>query len=81
MKRRYDCYPNHLDNIFRLYKKFRCIYSVKSFTYDGECVMCRFARNKRVAEKIARTCKRGELVIRKITKAEWYEVDPDDVEG
>ena len=40
-------------------KKFRTIYIVEAITEDGELVMRRFARNKKIAEKIARQCKKS----------------------
>lgn len=40
-------------------KNFRTIYIVEAITEDGELVMRRFARNKKIAEKIARQCKKS----------------------
>ena len=62
-------------------KKFRTIYIVEAITEDGELVMRRFARNKKIAEKIARQCKKAESVIRKAQKAEHNWINPEDVEG
>ena len=62
-------------------KKFRTIYIVEAITEDGELVMRRFARNKKIAEKIARQCKEAEPEIRKTQNVEHYWINPDDVEG
>ena len=62
-------------------KKFRTIYIVEAITEDGELVMRRFARNKKIAEKIARQCKKAESIIRKARKAEHNWINPEDVEG
>lgn len=62
-------------------KKFRTIYIVEAFTEYGELVMRRFARNKEIAEKIARQCKKAESVIRKASKTEHSWINPEDVEG
>lgn len=61
-------------------KKFRTIYIVEAITKDGDLVMRRFARNKKIAEKIARQCKKAESVIRKAQKAEHNWFNPEDVE-
>lgn len=60
---------------------YRCIYIVESYTNDGELVMRRFARNKRVADRIAKQCKRGVPYIRKTSKDEHSWIDHNDVEG
>ena len=62
-------------------KKFRTIYIVEAITEDGELAMRRFARNKKIAEKIARQCKKAESVIRKAQKDEHNWINPEDVEG
>ena len=62
-------------------KKFRTIYIVEAINEDGELVMRRFARNKKIAEKIARQCKKSESVIRKAQKAEHNWINLEDVEG
>ena len=62
-------------------KKFRTIYIVEAITEDGELVMRRFARNKKIAEKIARQCKKAESVIRKAHKVEHNWINSEDVEG
>ena len=62
-------------------KKFRTIYIVEAINEDGELVMRRFARNKKIAEKIARQCKKAESVIMKACKAEHSWINPEDVEG
>ena len=62
-------------------KKFRTIYIVEAITEDGELVMRRFARNKKIAEQIARQRKKVEPEIRKAQKVEHYWINPDDVEG
>ena len=62
-------------------KKFRTIYIVEAITEDGELVMRRFARNKKIAEQIARQRKEVEPEIRKAQKVEHYWINPDDVEG
>ena len=43
--------------------------------------MRRFARNKKIAEKIARQCKKAEPVIRKALKYEHNWINSEDVEG
>lgn len=62
-------------------KKFRTIYIVEAITEDGELVMRRFARNKKIAEKIARRCKKAESVIRKAQKVEHNWTNSEDAEG
>lgn len=66
-------------------KKFRTIYIVEAITEGGELVIRRFARNKKIAEQIARQCakqhKEVEPEIRKAQKVEHYWINPDDVEG
>ena len=62
-------------------KKFRTIYIVEAITEEGELVMRRFARNKKIAEKIARQCKKAKSVIRKAQKAEHNWIAAEDVEG
>lgn len=62
-------------------KKFRTIYIVEAITEGGELVMRRFARNKKIAEQIARQRKEVEPEIRKTQKVEHYWINPDDVEG
>ena len=62
-------------------KKFRTIYIVEAITEDGELVMRRFARNKKIAEKIARQCKKAKFVIRKARKDEHNWINMEDVEG
>ena len=62
-------------------KKFRTIYIVEAITEDGELVMRRFARNKKIAEQIARQHKEVEPEIRKAQNVEHYWINPDDVEG
>ena len=66
-------------------KKFRTIYIAEAITEDGELVMRRFARDKKIAEQIARQCARQrkevEPEIRKAQKVEHYWINPDDVEG
>ena len=66
-------------------KKFRTIYIVEAIAEDGELVMRRFARNKKISEQIARQCARQrkevEPEIRKTQKVEHYWINPDDVEG
>ena len=65
-------------------KKFRTIYIVEAITEGGELVIRRFARNKKIAEQIARQCarqrKKSEVEIRKAQKVEHYWINPDDVE-
>ena len=62
-------------------KKFRTIYIVEAITEEGELVMRRFARNKKIAEKIARQCKKAESVIIKAQKDEHRWINPEDVDG
>ena len=62
-------------------KKFRTIYIVEAITEEGELVMRRFARNKKISEKIARQCKKAKSVIRKAQKAEHNWIAAEDVEG
>ena len=62
-------------------KKFRTIYIVEAITEEGELVMRRFARNKKIAEKIARQCKKAKSVIRKAQKDEHNWIAAEDVEG
>lgn len=62
-------------------KKFRTIYIVEAFTEDGELVMRRFARNKKVAENIAKQSNKAEPSIRKTRKDEHNWIAIEDVEG
>ena len=62
-------------------KKFRTIYTVEATTEDGELVMRRFARNKKIAEKIEKKYKKAESVIRKAQKVEHNWINSEDVEG
>ena len=62
-------------------KKFRTIYIVEAITEDGDLVMRRFARNKKIAEKIAKQCKQAEPIIRKTRKDEHNWIATEDVEG
>lgn len=62
-------------------KKFRTIYIVEAFTEDGELFMRRFARNKKIAEKIARHCKKADSVITKARNDEHDWINLEDVEG
>lgn len=62
-------------------KKFRTIYIVEVITQDGELVMRRFTRNKKIAEKIARQYKKSEVVISNVPKFEHKWINLEDVEG
>ena len=62
-------------------KKFRTIYIVEAFAEDGNMVMRRFARNKKVAKNIAKQCNESEPIIRKTRKDEHDWIDTEDVEG
>lgn len=49
-------------------KNYRVIYIIEEITNEGELITRRFARNKRIAMKIANNCKKAEPVIRKAKK-------------
>lgn len=60
---------------------YRCIYKVEVITLDGALVMRRYARNKRVATRIAKQCKRDGVIVTKLAPCEHYWVNPDWIEG
>lgn len=62
-------------------KNYRVIYIIEEITNEGELITRRFARNKRIAMKIANNCKKAEPLIRKVQKKEHCWINPDDVEG
>ena len=61
-------------------KKYRTIYIVEVITEDGELVMRRFIRNKKIAEKIARRYKKSEVAISKVPHFEYKWINLEDVE-
>lgn len=58
----------------------RVIYMIEEITDEGDLVSRRFARNKRIAGRIARKAENG-AVIRKLRKDEMIWVRMEDIEG
>lgn len=59
----------------------RVIYMIEEFTSEGDLVMRRFARNKKIAGKIAKTVDDGNGVsVRKLQKSEMSWVNTKEVE-
>lgn len=69
------------------YRCYRCIYRIDAITLDGDLVVCRYARNKRIAERIAKHIMKRydqdlvEVSCYKLCMDAHFWVDPDWVEG
>lgn len=61
-------------------KKYRTIYVVEAYTKEGERVTRRFARNKKVAEKIERQYRGYEMYVLPVHPPDFIYIDPKDVE-
>ena len=61
--------------------KFRTIYIIYALGDGGEVVALRFARNKKIAKKIARQCRSAYVFIREASSNERLWIDLEDVEG
>lgn len=61
---------------------YRVIYIVEEYTKNGDLVMRRFARNKKAADRIAKTgSEANEVNVRKLQKSEMDWVNPEEVEA
>lgn len=59
---------------------YRVIYMVEEYTTDGNLVTRQYARNKKTADRIARTCdKINDIIVRKLQKSEMSWVNPEEV--
>lgn len=61
-------------------KNFRTIYIIEKYTNEGELKVRRYARNKKVAEKIVREIG-GADMCRKVSQREREHINPQWVEG
>lgn len=61
-------------------KKFRTIYVVEAYTKEGERVTQRFARNKKVAEKIERQYRGHETYVLPVLWRDFIYIDMNEVE-
>ena len=60
---------------------YRVIYMVEEYTTDGNLVTRQYARNKKTADRIARTCdKANDIITRKLQKSEMDWVNPKEVQ-
>ena len=59
----------------------KTIYMIEVINAQGELIIRNFARNKKLAEKIARPYKHEDPIIRKLQIAEWSYIDLRDVKG
>lgn len=59
--------------------KFRTIYVIKAYNFEGELVAKEYARNRKLAEKTAREFKRADVYVDKLSKKETESVNADDV--
>lgn len=60
---------------------YRVIYMVEEYTTDGNLVTRQYARNKKTAGRIARTCdKANDIIVRKLQKSEMSWVNPEEVQ-
>lgn len=65
-------------------REYRTIYMVEVFNEDcTDIIVRRFARNKKIAEKIARELKKlyGEPEITKLLKSDYWFIDMTSIEG
>ena len=58
----------------------RVIYMIEEFTNDGDLVFRRFARNKKVAQRIAKDGNADAVVVRELSRSEMDWVTGD-IEG
>ena len=61
-------------------KKFRTVYIIEQYTNEGELKVRRYARNKKVAEKIVREIG-GADMCRKVSQSEREFINPQWIEG